>query len=244
MIYQNGDIKTREKAYIDFKTMYKEKLLPSYLKQNPTRGLEDVIGGRIKEHYMIWENANFKPTDVVYEFGAWSTFFAIMVADITYHITTTDNFAWTRLYGMGKTGNDMEEQQWLDELNRKRPNLKAEYADIQNTLYPDEHFDKIISVSVLEHVEDDLKALEECARILKDDGLVSMTVDFATNRVFKPYENISNDKTRAYTIPTFVKLINMSPFYFDEYLLPTHKEKDAVPSEFSVFAVGVNLKKK
>ncbi len=41
---------------------------------------------------------------------------------------------------------------------------------MQDIKYPDESFDLILSHHVLEHVEDDIKALSEINRVLKDNG--------------------------------------------------------------------------
>jgi SAM-dependent methyltransferase len=38
-----------------------------------------------------------------------------------------------------------------------------------------ENYDLVLSTQVLEHVEDPLKYLSECARALKDDGLLALT---------------------------------------------------------------------
>ena len=46
--------------------------------------------------------------------------------------------------------------------------------------YPDEHFDKIICSSSLEHFKDDVKALKEMHRVLKPRGKVVLTTDSFT----------------------------------------------------------------
>jgi ubiquinone/menaquinone biosynthesis C-methylase UbiE len=46
--------------------------------------------------------------------------------------------------------------------------------------YPDEHFDKIICSSSLEHFKDDVKALKEMYRVLKPHGKVVLTADSFT----------------------------------------------------------------
>ncbi|MBP1761315.1 MAG: Methyltransferase protein [Firmicutes bacterium] len=52
--------------------------------------------------------------------------------------------------------------------------------DITVTTFPDEMFDRIVCISVLEHLsENDLrKALLEFKRILKKDGLIIITIDY------------------------------------------------------------------
>lgn len=51
-----------------------------------------------------------------------------------------------------------------------------EIVDIQNTPYDDDYFDIILCSHVLEHVEDDIKALKELHRIIKPGGIVLILV--------------------------------------------------------------------
>ena len=50
-------------------------------------------------------------------------------------------------------------------------------GDVQVLPYRSGRFDKVVSVCVLEHVDDDIKALKEMRRVLKKDGVLAMTVD-------------------------------------------------------------------
>lgn len=52
--------------------------------------------------------------------------------------------------------------------------------DISNTFYTDEMFDRIICISVLEHLQEEelLKTLLEFKRLLKKEGLLVVTVDY------------------------------------------------------------------
>lgn len=60
-------------------------------------------------------------------------------------------------------------EQLLNQYNIQ--NYKVESKSIQNTDYPDNYFDGIVAVSVLEFVEDIHSAIKEIKRILKKDGL-------------------------------------------------------------------------
>jgi len=46
--------------------------------------------------------------------------------------------------------------------------------------YPNEYFDKVVFSSSLEHIEDDIKALEEACRVLKLNGSIVLTVPSLT----------------------------------------------------------------
>lgn len=56
---------------------------------------------------------------------------------------------------------------------------KVEKADIQHLLYPSDSFDWIICNHVLEHVDDDLKAMKELFRVLKPNGQGVLQVPIA-----------------------------------------------------------------
>ena len=76
----------------------------------------------------------------------------------------------------------------IDVLGQEAMNFPLEYLDkpllsrqdISNTSYNDAMFDRIICISVLEHLTEEglLKTLLEFKRILKKDGLLVATVDY------------------------------------------------------------------
>ena len=59
--------------------------------------------------------------------------------------------------------------------------LTVDVEDIRGTDYPDCHFDRIIMLSMVEHIHfgDDSRAMREAARILKPGGRVVLTFDVA-----------------------------------------------------------------
>ena len=58
----------------------------------------------------------------------------------------------------------------LKESHKKGPEIMHIQCDITDAPFKDSSFDFIYSLSVLEHIEDDRKAMAECRRLLKDDG--------------------------------------------------------------------------
>lgn len=54
-------------------------------------------------------------------------------------------------------------------------NIKFQLEDALNLSFPDETFDGIISIDVIEHVDDDLKFLTENLRVLKKRGVLFFT---------------------------------------------------------------------
>ncbi len=60
--------------------------------------------------------------------------------------------------------------------------VKMDITDIQ---YPDEYFDVIYCSHVLEHVQDDKKAMKEFYRVLKQDGWAILLVPITTDKTFE-----------------------------------------------------------
>ena len=54
--------------------------------------------------------------------------------------------------------------------------LIADKGDVQNLPYDNHTFDIILSLDVLEHVKDDLTAIKELKRVLKNDGIAIINV--------------------------------------------------------------------
>jgi SAM-dependent methyltransferase len=61
--------------------------------------------------------------------------------------------------------------------------------DIMNMPYEDQKFDLIIHSDVLEHVEDPIKGLSECYRVLKKGGFCVFTVPIIVDRLTKSRVN-------------------------------------------------------
>lgn len=65
----------------------------------------------------------------------------------------------------------------LGDLCPSRPGI--ERIDLQDVRYPDDHFDFVIANHVLEHVQDDGKALAEIARVLRPGGHAILQTPFS-----------------------------------------------------------------
>ncbi len=74
----------------------------------------------------------------------------------------------------------------FQQLKSKRSDIESVIlADITNSDLPSEHYDIVVSVEVLEHVEDDETFVAEVSRVLKPGGRFIMTTpngDFVENR--------------------------------------------------------------
>ena len=64
---------------------------------------------------------------------------------------------------------------------QKRPNANA-IVDITNIDFPDASFDVLVCNHVLEHVQDDRSAMNECSRVLRNDGLAIFSVPISIDK--------------------------------------------------------------
>lgn len=225
------------KDYFDLVLDIREKILPikgAQLAPNPQ------VDHRLNilrpwEIYAVFKNACFTKEDNVLEFGAWPTFAGIHTSHYTKSIALLDNF---QFYHGGIGLDNLHPATWIAEINRyKRDNVQCITADITETRLPENTYDKIISYGVLEHVKDDLKALHEIARILKNEGLVCMTIDFNLGSE-KPYD--SKKMGRCYSKTSLQKLIDKSPF---DFAYDHFDWKCGLPPDV-VFALAITLVKR
>lgn len=76
---------------------------------------------------------------------------------------------------MEKFERSQRENYFPSDLNADRPGVRHAFA-VENIPFPDSTFDVIICNHVLEHVDDDRRAMCEFTRVLKINGLALITV--------------------------------------------------------------------
>jgi ubiquinone/menaquinone biosynthesis C-methylase UbiE len=77
-----------------------------------------------------------------------------------------------RLVGLDNDRESIE----IAKTRLKGEKVKIVYGDITDLPFPSNNFDVVILSEVLEHIDDDLKALEEIRRVLKNGGKLILTV--------------------------------------------------------------------
>lgn len=94
----------------------------------------------------------------------------------------------------------------LREFKLKYPNFTFYTGDIRRTEFASEFFDRIISVSTIEHIgvsrrygsdEDpagDRKAILQMLRILKPDGKILITLPYGSSKLSRPWERVYDNK--------------------------------------------------
>ena len=89
------------------------------------------------------------------------------------------------------------------------PGQAMQEEDITRLSFQDQSFDVIICMHVLEHVEDDRKAMKEICRVLKSDGFAVLDVPIDDSRE-RTYEDSSirspKDRAKAYWQGDHVRL--------------------------------------
>jgi ubiquinone/menaquinone biosynthesis C-methylase UbiE len=81
-----------------------------------------------------------------------------------------------------------------------RGKLIVKQADLRKLPYPDNHFDRITNISVIEHVPDpgDIEGMKDLARVLKPGGKLILTTPFsATARDFHLNETVYSEEFKG-----------------------------------------------
>lgn len=140
-------------------------------------GINYLQNFRHWDYEPIMKFGEFKETDVVIEAGALHTYFSTYLAQFVDKIYITDNFYWAKRDYMIHN-NCIPVDKWMAVVQSKLKNGVVEEADIQAMPYEDNTFDKVVSISTMEHVIEDKKGMSELKRILKPGGLVLMTLEY------------------------------------------------------------------
>lgn len=81
--------------------------------------------------------------------------------------------------------------------------------------YNDEEFDLVVALEILEHIKEDTKALKEINRILKNDGLLLISVPI-NSKFWNRWDDLSNH-IRRYDIEDLLKKLRKSEFKVEKY---------------------------
>lgn len=110
------------------------------------------------------------------------------------------------------------------EIVSKKTNLVVEQGDIRNINYDSNTFDLVTAFDVIEHIDDDVKAIQEIYRVTKKNGLIITSVP-AFNFLWSDHDEI-NHHYRRYTKKSFnilfvnLKLEQKYCTYFNFFLFP------------------------
>ena len=136
---------------------------------------------------MLMKHGEFDKDDIVLDTGALHSYFSVYLAQFVRQVVATDDMSWAErdYYAKAKLPPPSE---WKSVVNEKSNGVViAEHADVMDLLYDDESFQKVLSISTIEHVLEDRKGMDEMARVLKPNGLLLMTTEYNEN-VSMPFD--------------------------------------------------------
>lgn len=162
-----------------------------------------LTGWRSYDMFKIMQWADFQPTDIVLDTGSWLTFTALFVRQFVATVHATDNYRWEKR-DFAKSA-----QYTADKWEQTIMSLGDVHAfpmDVQNTRQPNNSYDKILSISTIEHVIDDVQAMAEMYRILKPGGRLLLTSEYHETQG-KPYDEADGSFYRVYNRETWDALL-------------------------------------
>jgi ubiquinone/menaquinone biosynthesis C-methylase UbiE len=99
----------------------------------------------------------------------------------------------------------------LDMLKKIHGRGQYVVADAMNLPFDDDYFSHVISSEVLEHLEDDRKALMEIARVTKPDGVLMIT--FPHRHFYFSHDDRYVNHYRRYELAEMISLLDEAGFH-------------------------------
>jgi len=118
---------------------------------------------------------------------------------------------------------------WGKIERRLKVDIKKGILDAQSISLPTSSVDIYLSISVIEHVENKKKAIEEAARIVRPGGLLVMTFDICEPEMGMTFPEWNGC---ALTMQEFDKLF-LDSFWFESVVSETPWNKDVIPAYLS-----------
>lgn len=180
---------------------------------------------------LIIENLNLKGSEKVLDAGCGDGFYIKLLNQLYPNL---------EIYGIDIDSKALESAYVNLSKELKYKNIKIYERSINETKFDDNFFDAVFSTEVLEHVPDDLGALNEVKRILKPNGKYVFTVpnynfpfmwdplNWILQTLFKThiksgfFAGIWNQHIRLYTIDTLIGLISEADMKIDSIKAVTH----------------------
>lgn len=145
----------------------------------------------------------------------------------------------------------------LDEENKNHGKWLSLRGNILSMPFPDASFDKIICSEVLEHIPDDQQAVGEIKRILKNDGILAVSVPtYFSETIYwtmsRQYRNQPGGHVRKYRLKQLRLILEKNgfnifmmhhehalhvPYWFLRCLFGINREKALIPSLYHKFLV-------
>ena len=120
---------------------------------------------RVFEYPWAILNADLKKTDYVLDAGGGHAVFQYALANRCGFVINID-----------KDQESLDAVEYM-KLAYQQQGVMTRLGDLRNIDYEDNTFDKIFCISVVEHIQEWRKCVEELMRVLKPDGILILTLD-------------------------------------------------------------------
>ncbi len=189
--------------------------------QKKTHGSQFLLNFRGWDYEQILQHGEFAKDDVVLDTGAMYSSFCVYLSDFVLHIAVTDDFSWyTRPFVKEMNLPTIEEwTKFVETFGSGKIMVTSE--DVRRIRHRDKTFDKVLSISTIEHIDDDKKGMEEMMRVLKPGGLLLLTTEYRNPKQDFTPENL----LRFYDddgLDTLTKGLHVE----ERIIEPPHIEKD------------------
>lgn len=148
-----------------------ELMLRGQVKPALRRLIMPVSYWRAVEFKLVYDNADFRPSDRILDIGSPKLLSLYIAKKLGAEVYSTDI-----------DGYFVKEYTTLRSMEHLSPEkFHVEVEDGRKLSFPDNSFDKVFSVSVIEHIPDhgDSECLREVGRVLRPGGRCMLTVPFA-----------------------------------------------------------------
>lgn len=164
-------------------------------------GVSLLTLNRDREYSALKGMLDLQSTDLVLDVGCGDGFWTARMAGHTRHVTGLDPDATS-------VGNA--------QAFHARPNVRYVQGVAESLPFADGYFDKVVSVSCVEHFADPQRGLAEMARVLKPGGRIAVSIDTLlpenSDEKFRAWHKRRHFVTEYFSQDTFTTMLQRAGF--------------------------------